>query len=212
MKINISEEMNEKVKELGTFYSKMYEELGGKECSIYVEIEKYPEKNIQGETIGLPIILNFDSEKIYDKLNSKLLGYVEGTVMDFMGAKEFIIDNDRFDELMSELFKFNIYYKLLELIYTNNNIERDMAIIDSICINMNSVKILDIIKDIAPDITEYIKKELSDDTLPHCLPSDLLKYILFRNDKMLYDEMNNFLIKIYKNVLHMIIKKYREGK
>lgn len=29
MKVNISEEMNEKVKELGTFYSKMYEELGG---------------------------------------------------------------------------------------------------------------------------------------------------------------------------------------
>lgn len=75
-----------------------------------------------------------------------------------MGAKEFIIDIDRFDELMSELFKFNIYYKLLELIYTNSNIERDMAIIDSTCININSFKILNIIKDIAPDITEYIKK------------------------------------------------------
>ena len=48
MKVNISEEMKKKVEELGEFYTKMYEELGGKRHTITVEIIKEPVEDKYG--------------------------------------------------------------------------------------------------------------------------------------------------------------------
>ena len=165
-----------------------------------------------GAIRGIPVIVYAQNKELYYDIDEKILGYLKGTIISFMGSEEFIIDHNSFDELMPKLFKFNMYETLVDLIYQNNNILKDIAFLDNTCDYMTNSKLLKIINDITPDIIKYIKKELSDDTLPDRLSGDIFIHTIFCNTRKMYQEMDNFLIKIYKNVLQMIINKYKEGK
>lgn len=211
MLVEITKEMQEKIHELNTFYNKMYEDLGGVKSNIRVDIEKEVIEDKDGNILGVPIVIFTQNRELYYDTYTRILGYISGDIINFMGSKEFIIDNASFDKLVSELFKFDLYDEIINLIYATNSLAHDMVVLDHTCTTGRCNRtILDIIADIKDDIIKYIKEELNNEKLLRRVPSDLLLFVIHKDIFSRYPELDRLLIKMYKNILHMIINKLKE--